>query len=85
MELLLLFVLFTLNDDPEFKQRLHAFLGFYRENRALFASLMQKGEETPPAEKADGEKADEEKESGKPKPAFDASVLEAYLTRLAGG
>ncbi len=55
MEIALLLVFLTLFDDDAAREKLRSFLGFYRENRELFAALA----ETPrpaPAAQAEGQK-----------------------------
>ncbi len=81
--ILLLFLLSTIDKNPDLKEKLHSFLVFYKENRDLFAMLAgaQKGapepEKTPDTEQKENRPSQSEKDGS-------VRILEEYLKRCAG-
>ena len=80
MEPMYLFLIFALaSSDPETRERLRAFLAFYRENRDLLAAFMQNGAPMPandPPKPGRHEESRPHDEVGK------NGILEEYLSRL---
>lgn len=74
---IVLLLLFAMS-DPTFKERLTAFLAFYKENRELLAALT---ENKAPMSATPPEKS--EKESRPKSEVGDLTVLEEYLRRLS--
>ncbi len=76
-QFLVLFLIFTLNEDPALRERLKNFLSFYRENRELLA-VMTKNE----APMSEGAPSETKNSSAAPFGENGAKILEDLLSRL---
>lgn len=79
MEILLLFLLFLVQNDRNAKDTVESFLRFYKENRGLIAMLTNADSDRPaPAPSKEDKKTDPPENGADP-----ASILEAFLKRNA--
>ena len=78
-QVLVLFLLFTLGEDPALRERLQNFLKFYRENRGLIAMMTEN--KAPMSETTPSEPPQEEKKQPLGGAAGD-TVFEELLNRL---
>ena len=80
-QLLVLFLIFTLGEDPAMKEKFKNFLKFYRENRELIAMIAKNG--APMSEERPAEIKTEPQKDEKNRPLDGAGDLfEELLNRL---
>ena len=83
---LLLFLLAMLSANPQLKESLTSFLGFYRENRDLITSLVKESAPAsapaPSAPSASAPPAPPEKKESRPQEVGKYDVLEKYLGKM---